>query len=312
MARAIGGGDASLRPRVPVMLDAFLARLPPRLRSMAHAEPELARALAEVVTGARERWPSLRLDPDGFASYLAERVPEDTDDVATGVRQLHAADLALAYACADGQRAGLDAFVESYTDDLDAILARILRSKQRHDEVAQLVRERLFVGTPEAPPAIVQYSGRSALRTWASVVFTRTILNLATRTPRDVPVEDEIFAALPAAGADPELEYFKRLYEAQFRAALREALLTLTAEGRNLLRYVFVDGLSIDEIGALRGVHRATAARWIGKARQDLHAGVRRELMARLRVDSGELDSIVRLIRSRIDVSVQRLLGADA
>src|SRR5262249_43055522 len=83
----------------------------------------------------------------------------------------------------------------------------------------------------------------------------------------EVPVEDEILAALPAEGSDPEIEHFKRLYAAEFRAALSEAIAGLASRERNLLRHGFADALSIDQIGALYGVHRSTAARWIHAAR---------------------------------------------
>jgi len=51
---------------------------------------------------------------------------------------------------------------------------------------------------------------------------------------------------------------------------------------RNLLRYQVLDRLGIDHIGALHGVHRVTAARWIAHARRALIEGVRRRLQDRL------------------------------
>jgi RNA polymerase sigma-70 factor (ECF subfamily) len=69
-----------------------------------------------------------------------------------------------------------------------------------------------------------------------------------------------------------------------------------------------IDGWTIDRIGALYGVHRATAARRIAAARDELGAAIRTELAARLAISIDEVDSIVRLVQNRIDVSLERLL----
>jgi RNA polymerase sigma-70 factor (ECF subfamily) len=70
----------------------------------------------------------------------------------------------------------------------------------------------------------------------------------------------------------------------------------------------FVDGLTIDEIGALYQVHRATAARWISGARNTLLADTRARLTARLALTPSQFDSLMRLVRSELDLSLQRLV----
>jgi len=78
-----------------------------------------------------------------------------------------------------------------------------------------------------------------------------------------------------------------------------------------------VGRLSLDEqlgqlvqiqVGKLYGVHRATAARWLSDAREALGALIRAELAARLRIATEDVDSIVRLVQSRVDMSLDRLL----
>jgi RNA polymerase sigma-70 factor (ECF subfamily) len=65
----------------------------------------------------------------------------------------------------------------------------------------------------------------------------------------------------------------------------------------------------IDELAHLLRMHRAPAARWVEAARQAVVEGVRGELVRRLQLTRGELDSILRLISSQLDVSLPRLLG---
>jgi len=56
------------------------------------------------------------------------------------------------------------------------------------------------------------------------------------------------------------------------------------------------------------GIHRATAARRIARAREQLVAATRRELVTRLELEDGELDEIIGLVTSRLDISLGALL----
>jgi RNA polymerase sigma-70 factor (ECF subfamily) len=69
-----------------------------------------------------------------------------------------------------------------------------------------------------------------------------------------------------------------------------------------------IDGTSCASLAKLHNVHRATATRWLQKARDELARLTKLELSQRLQIQESDVDSIVRLVRSRIDVSVRRLL----
>ncbi|HET9988029.1 MAG TPA: hypothetical protein VFQ65_05910 [Kofleriaceae bacterium] len=55
-------------------------------------------------------------------------------------------------------------------------------------------------------------------------------------------------------------------------------------------------------------MHRATAARWVAAARDLLAEGIRAEIAGRLAIDPREVDSLIELVRSRIDISLERIL----
>ena len=89
---------------------------------------------------------------------------------------------------------------------------------------------------------------------------------------------------------DPEVEYMKRTYSNEFKAAFTEALTGLGPREQTLLRYHHVDGLNIDEIGAIYRVHRVTAFRWLEKAKEQLVRTTLEVLRARLKLPANELD----------------------
>src|SRR5262249_13316088 len=117
--------------------------------------------------------------------------------------------------------------------------------------------------------------------------------------------------ALDAAidgGVDPALDALKAEYRSEFAEALRAAIGDLDAENRTLLRQQIVENLSIDEVGAAFDVHRATAARWLSRARGTLIAATHKQLAERLHVPVEEIDSVMRLMSSQLEASVVRFL----
>ncbi|WP_394829334.1 transcriptional regulator [Pendulispora albinea] len=225
----------------------------------------------------------------------------------------HLDDLELASACARGEIEAIATFEARYFREIDVALARIARSSADRSEIAQRVRERFFVAPPGGRPRIAEYAGRGELRNWARAGIVRIVLQFVTRRPRDVPTEDALFlAGLASNEPSPEMAYLKARYGAEFKASFERAANVLTPRERNLLRHGILDGLTSDELGALFGVHRATAARWLASARERLSDELRRDLSARLEVPSAELDSLLRVMQSSLEITLRRyLVNAD-
>jgi RNA polymerase sigma-70 factor (ECF subfamily) len=289
----------------------FCEGLEERLRPQAEALADLEGRLRTLVEAARAVWPELAVAPEDFAAHAAGHLRDDAP-LAEALAALRAPDLWLALACVSGQPAALRAFEARYFGEIDRALARLDPAAATRDDVRQIVREKLFVAAPGARPKIAEYAGRGDLKNWVRVTVVRTVLNLVTRGHRDIPVSSDLLVLLPAPGADPELDHARRLYRHELEEALAEAASALPARERSLLLYELGEGLGIDQIGALYGVHRSTAARWLARAREKLLGEVRRALSARLRIAPAELDSILRLLGSQLDVTIERVLRAAA
>jgi RNA polymerase sigma-70 factor (ECF subfamily) len=91
--------------------------------------------------------------------------------------------------------------------------------------------------------------------------------------------------------------------------ALRAAFASLTPRERLLFRMHFIDGLTIDRIGVVFSVHRATIARWLASAREMVVDRTMAQLGDELRLDPAEFESLLRVVRSALDVSLQGLLA---
>jgi len=168
-------------------------------------------------------------------------------------------------------------------------------------EALQLVREHLFVGRGGGAGKIGEYAGRGKLKSWLRVVVARVLLNRAAAPAHERPAEQDVLERLLGAGNDVELAYMKAVYQDEFRAAFGDALRSLGARDRTLIRLAFLESLTIDELATLYRVHRSSAARWVVRAEQTLFSSIREKVKARLDIDEAEYESILRMVKSRLD-----------
>jgi RNA polymerase sigma-70 factor (ECF subfamily) len=257
------------------------------------------RALHAVASAV---WPAAWVPANDFASYVKERTGAEAPPGDDALVALY-----LACACLRGVGPALAAFEETYLPDIRRACARTGLLPDQVTELAQVLREELLVGRNGAP-TLGEYRGRGELRGWLRVTATRAAVRAKKRDAKAAGVAlDQLEAR--ATGDDPELSYMKALYRSAFRKAFQIATEGLDAEERTLLHEHTVLGKSIDELGAARGVHRATAARWVQAAREKLFAATRREFGRQVNVSPRELASVFRLVQSRLDVTMKRLLA---
>jgi RNA polymerase sigma-70 factor, ECF subfamily len=297
----------------PSLVRPFLDAAPAAVRAVLESIADLDRRLWTIVAEGRAAWPELAVDAKEVVAFIARQATSELAEAA--LEGLRPADLYLACACARQVPGAVAAFDRDYMREVDVALSRMRIGPPRLQDVKQLVRQRLFVGggtagQPTSAGKIAEYGGRGDLRRWVRSVAVRTCLNELRKGKREILVDDDHLIAQHAIAADdPEVEYMKRTYSEEFRAAFAEALRQLGAREQTLLRYHHVDGLNIDEIGAIYRIHRVTAFRWLEKAKELLVRSTLDTLRGRLKLPANELDSVLRMIRSQIHLSLVRHLG---
>lgn len=263
-----------------------------------------AAAWAAVLANAKLAWPTVKLDEAILAEFLGARI--DGADLAAALAAAPASDLAIAAACAVQEPTAQAAF-DAVLTEVNAAGASTRAGKDLIEEVKQILRVQLLVPRDGKPPGIAGYQGKGPLRGWIRITATRELIRHLKKQQREAPLEPSLEEALGTA-SDPMLSQLKAEYRSEFATALREAIEQLSAEDRTLLRQSIVDQLSVDAIGAAFGVHRATAARWLQRARAALVTGTREILSRRLKLPVEEIDSVIRLVQSRLDASMARYL----
>jgi RNA polymerase sigma-70 factor (ECF subfamily) len=247
----------------------------------------------------REAWPGVELDIATFSALAANQLDDSPlDDV-------RADDLYLAIACAARIKQAIIEFDKHYLVGLAAALIRQGQDRAAAAEVVQVVRVRFLVGDATRGPKVAEYNGRGSLAAWLRVAATRAAVTTFRKHRRETAIDD---LAIVASSCTPDIALLGMQVGSALEAAFRSSFAALAPRQRNLLRYQVIDRLGIDRIAALHGVHRVTAARWIAHARKALIEGVRRRLQDRLGIDGKELDSTLRQLTSRIELTLRWML----
>lgn len=268
---------------------------------------ELDAAVARIAAAGHEVWPDVELARDALAAHVAARRADDPD---APLEPAFAADYYLAVALAHQVPAAMRVFEARLVPEIDVALRRLRLPGGAADEVKQALRVELLVGDPVA--RIGDFGGRGELAAWLRVTATRKALKLLRKTGREETLDELLLEHWPDATPGPAGKHLKTTYTAELKRAVAEALGQLEVRQRNLLRQHVLDGLTIDELARLYRAHRATCARWLADARADLARHTRRRLVASLGLGTDEVDSVLRMLDSDIELSLSRLLREPA
>ncbi len=289
------------------LADTFLELQREAWDAQARSAPRLHALIAERAAQARAAWPGVELEDSLFAAHLAACCPDETDPEAA-VAGLQTDDLFLAAACARGDSRAIRHFERTVLPAAEPAIARIDASREFVEDALHEVRIRLLVDGEQGPARIRSYLGRGPLTSWVRVVAMRTSYGLKRAKPAEVPEEIERLAALPFEGTSPELSALRRDFAGPFHEAFKAALDALDARERNVLRLYLLEGVPSEVIGRMYGVHRATVARWIAGTHQQLLSETRRRLTAELGLIGKDLDTLMKLVSSGLEISIATVL----
>ena len=270
---------------------------------------ELDQVLNTCVTEAQKAWPQLTLERAIFIAHLANCLP-DGRPVIESVRRTHIADLYLACACSNGLNAAINIFTQHYDAIIESAAKRVEAQGVPADETRQVLMTHLLMNRGERPPAIALYSGQGPLKSYLKVAALHKALHLlkkVQKAPRGLDLDEVMMVA--DEDDDPEIAVLKQTYRQEFKTAFQSAMGDLNSQERNLLRYHYLGNLNTRQISQLSGVNQSTVVRQLTKIRSLLLAATRERLMAELKLGESKFESIMHLVQSQLDFSIERVLG---
>jgi RNA polymerase sigma-70 factor, ECF subfamily len=260
--------------------------------------------LAALCDEAAAAWPGVVVDKaDVIAAFRAKLGADDPPPIsAAGITELY-----LALACARGDEAAIAAFDRAFLDVVPVALATMKLPVATVEDVRATVRDKLLIAEAGRTPRVIDYAGRGRLRGLIQVTATRTAIDRIRLEDREaeLPAGDQL-----AAAGDIELSLIKAQYREAFVAGFTVAVETLERRDRNLLRLHLLGGVTLEQLAQMYGVHRATVVRWLGAARSALFEATREHVAKSIGAPTDELDQMFDLVRSRVELSVERLLAS--
>lgn len=277
------------------------------------ATPPVRRALGRLARRGADAWPDLSPPTERVAAVAAQLVAEADDPVAA-LDDCDAGEVWLAAACEAGIDAAMRALDRRYIAPLDHALAPTGLDAGAMAEVKQRVRDKLLGTDGDGMMRLSKYCGRGRLAAMAKVIAIRSAVDhkrVQARHPERAVGGDALAVQRLVDGdLGPELAAITKRQHEVLKHAFERAVEQLEPIDRGVLRMHLVERLSIDEIASLHNVHRATAARRLIKIRERLSDWTRRALGERLEIEGDtELDSWMKMVTARVDLSISRLLA---
>ena len=221
-----------------------------------------------------------------------------------------ALDLYLACACQEGDAAALRQFESSLMPGIRAAIAGVTGQEDMIDEVAQELRRRLFC---PPTPRIAAYSGKGPLWKWLRITATRTAYDVHRARGVAPAGVDDLTDRFLQDQIDPEFQVVRQRYGEVVRAGLCEALALLSTDEKTLLRLRYLQNQGIDSLAVPFKAHRSTVARKLRAIREKLLTHLQQTLGVHIpRLSDSEARSLWRAVRSQVDFSFSRLVGAEA
>ena len=241
---------------------------------------------------------------------VAKLVPGGGAAAETAVTSLHAQDLALALACADGHDAAWDHFVLTYRPELYRA-ARAMTDEAAGRELADSLYADLF-GLGERDGArrslFRYYHGRAKLSTWLRSVLAQRHVDLVRTRRRLTSLDDPEHPVEARLPVPPTFDPGRATALGVAAAAVTAALAVLGGDERVRLAYYYAHGLTLAQAGRLFGESEATASRKLERARRALRTAIESALVARgLRLV--DVDDWAEVARDAWDAALADALG---
>jgi RNA polymerase sigma-70 factor (ECF subfamily) len=292
-------------------------------------ERSIAHRFTRAASGAPSNAYSHQAHDSSFetSSTADSSTPPDARAIYAYLDSLHAADLALACACSDGNAVAWDFFMARYRPELYRA-GRAIAGETAGRELADSLYAELY-GLREVEgrrKSLFDYFlGRSKLTTWLHAILAQRHVDGIRRARRTEPLEEgesgeRVYAAQrssfgnasatslgnsAASSPDPN----RNRYLAILQSVLTAALDALQPRDRLRLAYYYVEGLTLAEIGRLVGEHEATVSRKLERTRQEIRKRVEGALRQEKKLSAAQLQLCYEYAREEWPFDLTRALS---
>jgi RNA polymerase sigma-70 factor, ECF subfamily len=182
------------------------------------------------------------------------------------LKGLRVNDLVLARACARGNEAAWECFLERYRERMYLAAAAIARDEEKGRDLADSLYADLY-GTRvrqdgQRVSKLESFQGRGSLEGWLKTILAQEYVNRFRSQRKLIPFDDALEAPSTALAIDNDGSAAE---QAALAKATDAALASLDEEEGFLLAAYYLDQRRLAEIGRMLGMHESTVSRRLDK-----------------------------------------------
>lgn len=244
------------------------------------------------------------------------------------INKLQADDLCLIVACEYGDQKAWSDLVERFSPTVRSAARSASSNEEGAEDLSQSIWAELYGlrGREDGRPTgkLAYYSGRGSLAGWLRAVVAQLAIDQHRKQSRLVQTEedadfDRIIQSQNenhwsghGGALNPELEISQKLAGAEMQDALYRSIQKLSDEDRLLVKLYYFDGLRLREVGAVLGVHEATASRRLARIHADLRQEVESILIAEKGWTKPETERAFSEVALNLETDIEPLLASES
>jgi len=263
-----------------------------------------------------------------LGKYLfRENAEPQPAEIRTFVDEIRADDLCLVIACEKGDEQAWEHMVASFDSTVKSAARNISNGSEEAEDLASSIWAELYGLRQDADgnkkSKLAYYSGRGSLAGWLRAVVSQLAIDQFRKQSKFVQVEENReFENLANEASEnsnnhhivshtesPEDLLGGKLSARDVSGGLRAAIEQLEPEDRMVLKLYYFDGQKLKDIAEIFGFHEATASRKLVRIQTEIRRSVERHLREERGWTENEVKRNLSETASKLDVSVEKLMG---
>jgi RNA polymerase sigma-70 factor (ECF subfamily) len=248
-------------------------------------------------------------------------------EIGNFVDELHADDLCLIVACEGNDEKAWEDLVANFDSVVKSAARKIAANAEDADDLASSIWAELY-GLKQGDDGkrktkLAYYSGRGSLGGWLRAIISQMAVDRFRKESRMVQIEEprefEILAEessnnshgaqVVSHAENPEEIFTEKQSSRDVAAALAEAVASLDAEDRLILKMYYFDDLKLKDIAAVFGYHEATASRKLVRVQNEIRKSVEKGLKSRHGWSDGEVKKHLADTAAGLGISFEKMFA---
>lgn len=245
------------------------------------------------------------------------------DETKEFIDSLNADDLCLIAACERGDESAWEDLVKNFDATVKSAARSISKNSDDAEDLANSIWAELHGLRKDESGnlrrKISYYSGKGSLGGWLRAVVNQLAIDEFRKQSKFVQIEENReFENLANENEDglvipthetPEQIFSEKQSRKDVAESLKDAIATLEAEDKLLIKLYYFDNLNLKTIGATLGFHEATASRKLVRVQNDLRKSTEQILLTKFGWKETEVKNHLAETAEKLGFSVEKLFS---